>query len=344
MRRFLARTGTVTVLTALALAPLAGAGRAAPSGPLPEPGGRTAPAPPGCEADSIRFPAGADSRIRTARPCPAGPSGHEGGADLAVTTGGPAAANPDGTVAYSLVVTNHGPGRSSGWTLSGPAPAGGLGQVVSHTAECSLSETSFTCGGGPLAAGDSHTVHVIGTAAALPESAAHEVTVIGRERDPEPGNNTARVTGDQPGLTLTRTQRGLPAVDAGTTVEYTVTAENTGSTAFTEADPASFTDDLTGILDDAGLTAVPTATSGEATWARPVLSWSGALAPGESVTVAYSVTTHARPSGDLELLGRVVSETPGSNCAPGSTDTRCATHGKVNASDKNKHPIRGSDA
>src|SRR5262249_3289742 len=38
----------------------------------------------------------------------------------------------------------------------------------------------------------------------------------------------------------------------GGVVTYTVTIRNTGAVAYTDADPAGFTDDLSGVFDDAG--------------------------------------------------------------------------------------------
>ncbi|MFP3670873.1 hypothetical protein SB717_37960, partial [Priestia sp. SIMBA_032] len=79
-------------------------------------------------------------------------------------------------------------------------------------------------------------------------------------------------------------------VTPGTKVTYTVTVTNTGTAAYTTASPASFTDDLTAVIDDA--TYNGDANNG-ATYAAPTLSWSGPLAVGATRTVTYSVTVNS---------------------------------------------------
>ncbi|WP_410594540.1 hypothetical protein, partial [Bacillus sp. SIMBA_074] len=58
----------------------------------------------------------------------------------------------------------------------------------------------------------------------------------------------------------------------GTKLTYTITVTNTGGADYTTASPARFTDDLSAVLDDASYGKDAT---GGATYAAPVLSWSG---------------------------------------------------------------------
>jgi uncharacterized repeat protein (TIGR01451 family) len=110
----------------------------------------------------------------------------------------------------------------------------------------------------------------------------------------------------------------------GKTLTYTITVKNTGSADYTTASPASFTDNLSGVLDDA--TYNNDATNG-ASYVAPTLSWSGPLVMGATTKVTYSVTVNKPDTGDLVLKNAVVA--PGSNCATGSDDTVCATSTKV---------------
>ncbi|GHF16714.1 hypothetical protein GCM10017786_58290 [Amycolatopsis deserti] len=107
----------------------------------------------------------------------------------------------------------------------------------------------------------------------------------------------------------------------GETVTYTIVVTNTGQADYTSDAPASFTDDLSAVLDDATYNNDAT---GGATYAEPVLSWSGPLAVGDSVTVTYTVTVHDPDTGD-KRLENVVTNPPGigGGCAPGSTDPAC---------------------
>jgi hypothetical protein len=120
-------------------------------------------------------------------------------------------------------------------------------------------------------------------------------------------------------------------------VTYKVTVTNDGGVDWTAARPATFSDSLADVLDDAAYNG--DATSG-ATVENSTLTWTGALARGASVTVVYSVTVHSPGSGD-GILDNVVTTPPEvpSNCtaaeqpagdgditaAAVSTDPDCAT-------------------
>ena len=82
---------------------------------------------------------------------------------------------------------------------------------------------------------------------------------------------------------------------------------NTGDVDYTSGSPASFTDDLSSVLDDA--TYNDDATGG-ASVSDETLSWSGAFAVGETVEVTYSVTVNDPISGDQQLVNAVVPSGP----------------------------------
>ena len=136
----------------------------------------------------------------------------------------------------------------------------------------------------------------------------------------------ANVPGPQ--LHVVKTSSGT-AARQGQTVRYTIVATNTGQAAFTTAKPASFTDDLTKVLDDASYNG--DADNG-ATYTAPTLSWSGPLSVGASVTITYTVTAHNPDTGD-KFLDNTVTTPPGvdGNCTTGSTDPDCATRTPVGA-------------
>jgi uncharacterized repeat protein (TIGR01451 family) len=111
----------------------------------------------------------------------------------------------------------------------------------------------------------------------------------------------------------------------GKTLTYTITVKNTGEADYTDADPATFTDDLSKVLDDAVYNGDAT---GGATYERPVLSWSGALAMGASTTVTYSITVDSPDKGDRVISNAVVTGA-GGNCVAGSDDSDCSVTTKV---------------
>ncbi|MFJ7423563.1 DUF6923 family protein [Streptomyces uncialis] len=256
--------------------------------------------------------------------------------DLAVTKTGPATVTAGGAVSYMITVVNNGPSDSTGWTLTDPVPAG-LTNAETSTPGCSISGGTLTCTGDALAAGADTEITLTGTAAANATSIVNTATVTGDDPDPVPDNNqdtTTTTVKGSPGLSITKKQNGPAVVTAGAVVKYTVTVTNSGSTAYTAQDPASFTDDLSDLLDDARYHGDAEANRGTVTYDEPVLAWSGALAPGQTAVITFSVTTNTRPFGDLKLINIVVSDTPGSNCPSGGTDPRCTTSGKVKPKDK----------
>ncbi|WP_329426066.1 putative Ig domain-containing protein [Streptosporangium sp. NBC_01495] len=107
----------------------------------------------------------------------------------------------------------------------------------------------------------------------------------------------------------------------GDTVTYTVTATNTGETAYTGA---TVTDLLAGVLNDAVYNGDATATSGTVGFANSILTWTGDLAIGASATITYSVTVLDPDPGDRTMVNTLVSSTPGSTCPPGGTATGCS--------------------
>ncbi|MCX5532756.1 GEVED domain-containing protein [Streptomyces sp. NBC_00006] len=166
-----------------------------------------------------------------------------------------------------------------------------------------------------------------------------------------PGSNCAEGS-DDPKCT---TSHGIPAVDfakssdagdsvkPGGKVRYTVTVTNTGKAT---AKGATFTDDLSKVLDDAKYNGDASAGSGELSYDKPKLTWAGDVAAGAKVTVKYSVTVGSPPEGDKKLTNAVTSDTPGSNCPPDSDDPKCTTTDsvatlKIKKSSDNSEPLPG---
>jgi uncharacterized repeat protein (TIGR01451 family) len=109
-----------------------------------------------------------------------------------------------------------------------------------------------------------------------------------------------------------------PSIQMGQNLKYTVTVKNTGAVPFTGASPAKFTDDLSGVLDDATYNGDAT---GGATITGTTLTWTGPLAVGATTTITYSVQVNDPDAGDMSLVNGVVPGTDGA-CA---TSTSCQT-------------------
>lgn len=98
----------------------------------------------------------------------------------------------------------------------------------------------------------------------------------------------------------------------GSAITYTVTVANNGQTNFTAGNPATFVDDLSGVLSNAQL--VPgsiVASIGSASLVSGEIRWSGALAAGETATVSYQVTVSPAAADGAELVNVVTPETVG---------------------------------
>ena len=131
-----------------------------------------------------------------------------------------------------------------------------------------------------------------------------------------------------PALDIVKTASAATAVP-GTTITYTITATDTGQTPYTGA---TFTDSLSGVLDDAAYNNNATATSGSLTYTAPNLAWTGNLNPGNTATITYTITISNPDTSDQALVNTITSTTAGSNCPTGSTDPGCtATVVTVNA-------------
>ncbi|MBA2892031.1 DUF6923 family protein [Nonomuraea soli] len=115
-------------------------------------------------------------------------------------------------------------------------------------------------------------------------------------------------------LKITKTAEPSPAKQ-GQKVTFKVTVVNTGQAAYKEA---TFSDDLSGVLDDSAYGNDAKATEGRVTYTAPALTWTGPLPVGATVTVTYSVTVKTPSSGDLHLVNGVTTTTPGGNCATGA--------------------------
>jgi uncharacterized repeat protein (TIGR01451 family) len=107
--------------------------------------------------------------------------------------------------------------------------------------------------------------------------------------------------------------------EQGAVVTYTIVVTNTGVVDYTSSAPATFSDNLTNVLDDATYNNDAT---NAAVYSAPVLSWSGALPVGASTVVTYSVTVRTPDNGDHLLKNSVV--TPTGNCTAGSADPNCS--------------------
>lgn len=145
-------------------------------------------------------------------------------------------------------------------------------------------------------------------------------------------------------LVLDKSSDPTEGVDLGDTVTYTITVTNDGEGDYTEDVPASITDDLSGVLDDADYNGdVTVSLSAGSAAADPVvdgetLTWTGPLQAGEVATITYSVTVTTE--GDNELAN-VVCETGTEVCAETSILLPDVTFAKSSDPDSGADVVAG---
>ena len=247
-----------------------------------------------------------------------------------VKTANTTSAVPGQTVTYTVTVTDTGQTPYAGATVTDTldllddadyngATVAGAGSV-SYTAPVLTWTGDLTVGGSAIvtysvtvhnpATGDKFMVDTVtsaATGATCPPGATGAGCRVG-------------VPVFTPALTITKTANTATTTPGGT-VGYTVTVTDSGQTPYTGA---TFSDDLTGVLDDATYNTGAAATVGSLTFASPALTWTGDLAAGASAVITYSVTVNNPDTDNHILTNLITSTTPGSNCPPGGTDPRCA--------------------
>jgi uncharacterized repeat protein (TIGR01451 family) len=243
--------------------------------------------------------------------------------DLGITKEGPETWEPGAAITYTLRVHNYGPGASSGWIVRDTLPEG-LSDPATTTDGCRIvtenGQNFVECAGGELANGqDAPAIVITGTA---PDTAGTDCVegalsdtaeVTGNEQDDNPANNTDSSTAcpaeqEPPSFTVSK-EASVSAPDSvspGDRVTYTVTVRNTGTQDYTEENPASFTDDLSDVTDDAQVD--PASLTGGAELGEEGITWSGPLAAGAIHTVTYAVVVNDPVAGNGTLRNAV---TPG---------------------------------
>ncbi|MCW2936855.1 MAG: hypothetical protein JWM19_7817, partial [Actinomycetia bacterium] len=239
---------------------------------------------------------------------------------------------PNGTVGYTITVTNSGQVAYTGATftdaLSGVLDDATYNGDASATAgSVSLSGPNLTWTGN-LAIGATATI-TFSVTVNSPDTGnkilASLITSATAGSNCASGSTDARcasaVTVLLPGLTIALTAN-TASTTPGSAVGYTVTVTNSGQTAYTGA---TFTDQLAGVVTDATYNGDASATAGSVSFTSPNLTWTGNLAVGATATITFSVTVNNPDTGDKLMTSSVISATAGSNCASGSTDPRCAS-------------------
>lgn len=236
--------------------------------------------------------------------------------NVAITKTGPATANPDGTITYTIVVTNQGP-NSAPSVVVHDQTNGNLTSITDRPDGCSGSGLTVTCPLDELDPGDSVTLTLtltvnsdVPSGTLIPNCA--RLSTTGQDTDPSDNASctTARVETvppvppTPPFTNLKVAKTGPATVNPDDTVTYTVVVTNDGDA---DVDAADVTvRDLQ--PDELEYTDIPPQcqmVNGEAQCSL------GTIPANQSVTLTF--TAHVRPD---TLPGLTIA-----NCATGITST-----------------------
>ncbi|GAA3217390.1 hypothetical protein GCM10010468_40100 [Actinocorallia longicatena] len=237
--------------------------------------------------------------------------------DVEITKTGPATVLPDGTITYTIVVTNHGPSDAVDVTVQDPTD-GNLVSIETRDPACPDSGLTVTCPLGTLTPGESRTLTlVVKPVPGLPlgTSITNCATVYTGSRESDTGNNYSCASTDvgppSPSNTdLHVTKTGPATVRPGGLISFDVTVTNRGTTAATTIGVDTIDDRIT-------LISVP---AGCALFGQVLTCSIVNLAPGESRT--YRIT--GRVDADAAAGGIV-------NCATATSPLRDALLGNNGA-------------
>ncbi|MCU1478680.1 MAG: hypothetical protein JWQ64_3373, partial [Subtercola sp.] len=259
---------------------------------------------------------------------------------LALTTQtSTATTTPGGAVVYTLTIANTGQTSYPASTTVSLALAGALDDasyatptVVGAGSAVVDATSGVLLWTGPLALGASVTVTLTLTVHS-PDTGDKTMTSVttspaAGSTCPVGGSSMTCLTAVQvmiPALAIS-TSSDVATTTPGSVVHYTVSATNSGQTPYSGA---TFTDQLSGLVDDATYANDAVASAGAVSLAGSVLTWSGDLAVGASVSVTFSATVVNPDIGDRALKTVVSSPTVGANCGVSSSDPNCSTNTAV---------------
>lgn len=227
----------------------------------------------------------------------------------------PASVPVGGTSTLTLTVTNTSElAAKNGWGFTDNLPAGlvvddpaNLGGTCDADVVASTGSGTIAVTNGVLTAGETSCTIIANVTSEAPvpsepspkvyeNCAANISNVVGINLP-----NCASVEFfSEPELVIAKTSTATVDSRPGDAVEYTVTATNAGNQDYTAANPVVVFDDLSGVLGDATFNNDAVSSSGSApSFVSPLLSWSGALAAGDSVSFTYSVTLTAAGNGTV---------------------------------------------
>jgi uncharacterized repeat protein (TIGR01451 family) len=223
--------------------------------------------------------------------------------------------------AFTIVVTNEGPGTAKGVTLSDTLPSGVVWSEDS--AACSITAGVLTCNFGDLADGATRTVHVTGATDAADCGTLSNTAVVAASNESveNVGDNssTATITVNCPDISVTKTP-DQGTVSAGDVIGFTIEATNNGdgiAHGVTVTDTLPSEPGLAWTVDGANSDAGCSISNGALT-----CTW-GDLAVGASKSVHITSPTTAATCGVVDNTAGMTTSNDGSDSDEASVTVDC---------------------
>ncbi len=252
--------------------------------------------------------------------------------------------NAGDTAAFTIVVTNNGPGTANNVTVNDPLPAGIAWSISPAVVGCSITSGTLSCTFATLAEGASKTIQVSGVTDAQDCGTLSNTATVAADNegsDQSDNSDTATITVQCPNLTITKTADNA-SVNAGSDIGFTVTLTNTGAGSATGVSISDALPGGTGVSWSIDSNTPASSCSITGTAPTQTLSCGPAtVASGGSITVHVTSHTTGDSCGTYDNTASFTSTNGGAgsdtatitvNC-PDVTITKTADAASVSAGD-----------
>ena len=234
--------------------------------------------------------------------------------------------NAGDTAAFTIVVTNDGPGTANNVTLNDPLPPGVAWSIDPAVTGCSISSGTLSCTFATLDEAASNTIHVSGVTDAQDCGTLSNTATVAADNegsDQTDNSDTATITVNCPNLTITKTADDA-SVNAGSDIGFTVTLSNAGPGSATGV---SISDPLPGGTGvDWSIDSNTPASSCSISGTAPTQTLScgpATVASGGSVTVHVTSHTTSASCGTYDNTASFTTTNDGTGNASASTTVDC---------------------
>jgi uncharacterized repeat protein (TIGR01451 family) len=241
--------------------------------------------------------------------------------------------NAGDTAAFTIVVTNNGPGTANNVTVNDPLPSGIAWSIDPAVTGCSITSGTLSCTFATLDEGASKTIHISGVTDAQDCGTLSNTATVAADNegsDQTDNSDTATITVKCATIQVTKTP-DQGTVSAGDQIGFTITASNSGAgsaSGVTVTDTLPTDAGLSWTIDAAGSDSGCSITAG-------VLTCNfGTIAAGGSKHVHITSPTTAATCGSVDNTANVTTSNDGSDSDNASVTVNCPNVTVLKTADK----------